>query len=165
MEKDEWKDVPGYEGTYEIHNSGVVMNSRLMRVRSRIGTLGYEVIALQKNGVKGMYYLHRLLALAFIPNPQGKPQVNHIDENRSNNDLSNLEWVTARENINHSLHKFKRGSASKNSKLKEDEVQEILTLIAEGEHTYKQIAAKFGVKDVTISAIKNGRSWAWLTGL
>jgi hypothetical protein len=62
---------------------------------------GYLSISLAKNGRSRIQYIHRLLAITFIPNPENKPQVNHIDGNSLNNDLSNLEWATAKENIRH----------------------------------------------------------------
>lgn len=100
-----WLPVPAYEGLYEVSNLG--------RVRSlpRFGTngkcvsvdlcRGYQRVNLWKNGVLTHKLVHRLVAEAFIPNPENKSQVNHIDGNKRNNNVCNLEWVTASENQIH----------------------------------------------------------------
>jgi hypothetical protein len=72
----------------------------------KIGRGGYYQVSLTKNNKQNTYYLHRLLAEAFLPNPENKPQVNHIDGNKLNNSISNLEWVSIKENAIHA-HKNK----------------------------------------------------------
>ena len=62
---------------------------------------GYERVNLKKDGIEKTMQVHRLVALAFLPNPQNKPEVNHIDENKENNNVDNLEWVTSKENANY----------------------------------------------------------------
>lgn len=105
-EGEEWKDVVGFEGLYYVSNLGRVAsaqfhgvhNFRLMSVYS--DPLGYEFVKLRnwKKGIEKSVPVHRLVAEAFIPNPENKPQVDHIDTNPSNNFLSNLRWVTELEN-------------------------------------------------------------------
>lgn len=110
-----WKPVKGYEGLYEVSNTG--------KVRSRDRTIAYTFcgekhlrtirgtvlkqrsnpeyyrVSLCKNGVTRDGYVHRIVAEAFIPNPYGLSQVNHLDENKANNRADNLEWITPLENV------------------------------------------------------------------
>ena len=102
-----WKDIPGYEGKYQISNLGNVMslhfkrsltNKKLLKPMPD-GRYGYLKVMLRDNGNYKMKTIHRLVAEAFIPNPEGKPNVNHIDSNPKNNRADNLEWCTQKENI------------------------------------------------------------------
>lgn len=113
-----WKDIVGYETRYQISNSGKVKSLPMSMgaikwkpEKIRLGSLhhtGYLIIKLRKDKIPKMYPIHRLLALAFIPNPENKPQVNHKDGDKLNNSLDNLEWVTQRENT---IHAYKIGLA------------------------------------------------------
>lgn len=116
-----WRDIPGYEGLYQVSDLGRVRSlDRISYVppndwqkdgfyRTRKGKLlsssidgsGYAFVTLCRERVKRSFKVHRLVAEAFVSNPHGKPQVNHIDGNKANNAASNLEWVTDRENIGH----------------------------------------------------------------
>ena len=116
-EKEIWKDIEGYEGLYKVSNMVRVKsverirwnNGGYCKVPERIlkpgkDRCGYLYVILCKEGIKKKYYVHRLVAEAFIPNPDNLPQINHIDENKENNHVDNLEWVTCKENINHGTH-------------------------------------------------------------
>jgi hypothetical protein len=109
-----WKDVPGYEGNYIISNMGVIKslrhrhgNRKTPRVVSQSLVGGgkrdqlYLGVNLYKESVLKRLLVHRVIALVFIPNPLGKPHVNHINLNRLDNSIANLEWVSHRENICH----------------------------------------------------------------
>lgn len=98
-----WKDIDGYKGLYQISNKGRVKS--LYKGSERIlkpcdDGHGYYHIILCNDGVSKTFKLHRLVAQAFIPNLENKPQVNHKDENKLNNCVDNLEWSTAKENSN-----------------------------------------------------------------
>ena len=84
---------------YQIYKDGRVQNIKTKRILTNsIGTDGYYHVCLQKDGINKQYSIHRLLALAFIPNPENKPCIDHIDRNRINNTLENLRWATHAEN-------------------------------------------------------------------
>ena len=104
---EEWKDIKGYEGLYQVSNLGTV-KSKTGRIRKTTFTnSGYELVVLYNNCKSKGFTIHRLVAESFIPNPENKPQVNHIDEDKTNNMVSNLEWVTAKENVNHGTRTLK----------------------------------------------------------
>lgn len=98
-----WKHIVGYEGIYQISNFGnVKRNEKLLKIKYKNN--GYAFVCFSRNNSLKYFHVHRLVAQAFIPNPENKPTVNHIDGVKSNNKLSNLEWNTFSENA---LHSFK----------------------------------------------------------
>lgn len=114
MTKEIWRPIKGYEGYYEVSSHGRVRSldryvNSWQGLKLRKGRIlkhdasccGYIMVLLCKDDRHSHKLVHRLMAQAFIPNPENKPQVNHIDEVKSNNYVSNLEWVTPGENINH----------------------------------------------------------------
>lgn len=131
--KEVWKDIKNYEGYYLISNLGnvksldryvynIALKSKLYTVerifkgkilKTSIDNHGYLQVNLSKNGKVKRFHVHRLVAEAFIPNPQNKPQVNHIDGNRANSNKNNLEWVTDRENKIHAWKKLPRKTTKK----------------------------------------------------
>lgn len=114
-EKEVWKDVMGYEGLYEISSfgslkrlkrttlgkNGVEYNYPELIIKGDYDKDGYIRTTMSKNKNKKTKKLHRLVAEAFIPNPNNYPEVNHLDETKDNNRVSNLEWTTTRGNANH----------------------------------------------------------------
>jgi hypothetical protein len=102
-----WKDIEGYEGLYMVSDKGyVVRNGKKLKVR--LTKTGYARIGLCKNNKAKDFYLHRLVANAFIDNPNNKVTVNHKDGDKLNNSVSNLEWATHSENIIHSYKQLGR---------------------------------------------------------
>lgn len=100
----EWRDVVGYEGLYSVSNTGEIFSHITNRVlKHNIMSTGYHTVELfKRNGEKSKRVLvHRLVAAAFLPNSFNYPQVNHLDENKGNNCADNLEWCTAKYNMNY----------------------------------------------------------------
>lgn len=111
-----WKDIKGYEGLYQVSNLGNVKSLARVVPHKITGSrtipekilkpnsddVGYLYVSLSKDGKKKNPKIHRLVAEAFIPNPKNLPQVNHIDENKLNNRVTNLEWSTSLDNLNYS---------------------------------------------------------------
>lgn len=104
-----WKPILGWEDFYMISDTGVVMNIKTNKVKkSFLNNFGYMRVTLENknhNPTKQRFYIHRLVAIHFLPNPRNCEEVNHIDCNTQNNNVKNLEWVTKQENELHS-HKF-----------------------------------------------------------
>jgi hypothetical protein len=107
--KEIWKAVDGYEGLYEVSNLGRVKSMRYANsnssnprvLKSPITKGGYPHVGLYKNKKPITRNVHCLVASAFIPNPNNYPTINHIDEDKTNNNVDNLEWCTQEENNNH----------------------------------------------------------------
>lgn len=143
-------------GNYTIYSDGRVRNNRLRRwVNDNIPNhAGYI-----RSGHK---FLHKLVAEAFIPNPDNLPEVNHKDGNKLNNAVENLEWCTREKNIQHAfekgLIKMGKGEAAGNVKLKEHEVLEIRRLYAEG-RTQQSLAEQFNISRGTIGKITTRKIW------
>lgn len=114
-------DIKGYEGLYKVSDNGDVYSlnkkgfSGLYKLKKEVDICGYYRVSLSKNGKHTHKRVNRLVAEAFIPNTENKPIVNHIDYDRKNNSVSNLEWVTQKENVIHST----RSGRYKNNRAKE----------------------------------------------
>lgn len=117
MKKEIWKDIPEYEGYYQISNlgrlktlkrEGFILNDRIRK--SVKDQKGYLKLGLNKNNKKKMFRISRLVAEAFIPNPNNYPQINHKDGNKQNNHYKNLEWCN---NSQNRIHGFRTGLIKK----------------------------------------------------
>lgn len=152
-----WKDIIGYEGLYQISNCGRVKRSHYTagttihpkqlkekEVTVWVDTWGYLRVHLNHRGVRKAFRVHRLVAQAFIPNPSNLPQVNHIDGNKSNNKVSNLEWCT---NIYNQEHARKTGLRKMG--LTEEEKAEVYHKWQSGK-SYRTLAKEYGVCHSTI---------------
>lgn len=99
MEK--WKDIDGFEGKYQISSWGRVRNRDGLILKPYMNNKGYLKISLQQGRRAIKKRVHRLVAIAFIPNPENLPQVNHKDGNKTNNSFTNLEWISNSDNLKH----------------------------------------------------------------
>lgn len=150
MNNEIWKDIKGYEGIYQVSNLGRVYNSKYHRFLSTPTNRKkkYVDVALNKNGVAKSYKVHRLVADAFIPNPNNLPFVNHKDENPSNNCVDNLEWCTNEYNLKYgNAHKKQ---ALSRSVLTAHQILECYNLMKNG-YSMTDIGKIYGVSGQTIS--------------
>ena len=156
-----WRDVVDYNGLYRVSNLGRVKS---MRFNGRILTgsinhSGYMVVNLTKDGVTKHKFIHRLVATAFIDNPENKPFINHIDSNPLNNVIDNLEWCTQAENVHHAMKKGRLvaplGEENGKSKLDKSRVLQIRKAW-EAHHNYSLVGRLFDVNAGTVWAIING---------
>lgn len=172
MKPDEiWKDVVGYEGYYQVSNYGAVrsldrLNKSGKRFKGRLVTQsncnGYCRVGFTI-GYGGKHLLvHRLVAIAFIANPENKLQVNHIDNNRSNNHHENLEWCTPKENVVHAIKlgvfAYSINERNGTSKFTNEQVRNIKKRLLQGV-SGASLALEFNVTRDTIMNIKMGRTW------
>lgn len=174
---EEWRDIPGYEGLYQVSNHGRVRGlDRVVARRGQASTAirgrvlfqsvnprwGYMQAGLHRDGKGRTWRVHQLVALAFIgPNPTHL-DVNHIDTDKKNNRADNLEYCTRKRNLEHAREHGigdKRGEKHHGAKLTADQVVEIRQRFADGELGYR-LAAEYGVARSQISRIVNGRRWA-----
>jgi hypothetical protein len=173
-----WKDIEGYEGYYQVSNLGRVKSlQRTVYGRKgsarpvqekvlspRINKYGYSTTVITSGGFKRYVSVHRLVAIAFIPNPDNLPQVNHINGIKTDNRVENLEWVTAKENVRHSYDVLNRkgfsarGTARKNAKMNDEIVADIKREIEKGT-SLVVLAKKYGVVYKSIHQIKAGVRW------
>lgn len=115
IDKEEWKNIQGYDGYYEISNHGRVksLHGRKPRILSPGITSKYVSVCLSIGDLKKMHRVHRLVAEAFIPNPESKPEVNHGDGIKTNNHWKNLAWSTKSENTLHAYEVLGRVGPNK----------------------------------------------------
>ena len=145
--------IDGFEN-YEVSNLGRVKNIKSGRIlKPKLRRDGYLGFRLYENNKQKYLLLHRIIATAFIDNPEEKPQVNHIDENKLNNDLSNLEWCTAKENMIHGT-RTKRAAEKHFKKVIQLDLND--NVLNEFE-SIKQAERETGVFATSISACCNGK--------
>ena len=165
LEGEIWKDIEGYEGIYLVSNKGRV--KRIMHRKNPTNTIintslnatGYHKIALTLNGKGFCKILSRLVAQAFIPNPENKPQVNHL-KGKDDNRAESLEWSTSKENINHAwetgLSTAKKGDKHNMAKLTEKEVLEIRAIKG---MTKKDIGKLYNIGEAAVGKIIYRQRW------
>lgn len=166
--KEEWKEIINSEGKYLISNYGRVKslkNGRERILKTRKTHDGFLWYSLSFKGNVRTLRAHRLVAEYFIPNPDNKPTVNHIDGNKENNRVDNLEWATLKEQMKHAyenrLKKPVQGALQGNSLLSEEEVKEIRRVYKSHSKEFGMIplAKKYNVSVSTINKCVGRRSY------
>lgn len=181
MPKEEWRPVQGFEGIYEVSNRGGFRTlehhvtfpwngrefTKLVRARihkQHLTDRGYVKLTLKHKGIQTHEFVHRMVARAFIPNPHNLPVVNHLNSNRADNRVENLEWCTLFDNIQHGIkygqgHHY--GELHGRSILTDEGVLSIRSRLAQG-HSVRSLAEEYRVSDTTIYKVKLGQSWTHL---
>ncbi len=169
MEKEIYKEIAGFPN-YLVSNLGNVKNKNSNKLLKPYLTRGYPRVSLyDANGKRYCKLVHRLVAQAFIPNPENLPVVNHISGIKTDARVSNLEWVSHSENLSHAHNNGLRpliNTQGKNNgfaKLTEIQVIQIRQLLADGKLTQKTIASQFGVSRSTVRDIKLARRWSHIS--
>lgn len=155
---EKWKPIEGFNGIYEVSNLGRIKSNALEKPHIKklsCKRLGYPYTMLYLNGKATWVNVHRVVAKTFIPNPENKPCVNHIDGNKANNKVSNLEWCTRSENTRHAFKTglMDKGQNHKSSKLLDKEVKSIRKKYSTGKYTQKELGRIYNVRQSTISRI------------
>ena len=185
--KEVWKliDYKNVPSIYEVSNLGGIRRvSHKLKTKNQFGLCnavrkekvlrpcensgGYLMFRLMVGGKKQVHLVHRIVATAFIPNPEGKPCVNHKDFNKSNNCVSNLEWVTYRENTLHATQNgvlvSYKGRESNLAKYTEEEVKKVYTMCKSGVSQSKA-GGIMGIPRSTVGSIMQKVSWKHITDL
>lgn len=168
IEDEEWKDIEDLDSVYQVSNFGRVRKKSNHRIKAivwdgRYYKFGYDY---PKDGMehKGWYRVHRAVAKAFIPNPLNKKTVNHIDGDRRNNRVDNLEWATYKEQSEHSVRVLKNqcGENNYNAQYTNEQVREIRRLFEKEGWTVSQIKERFGGRVSNIRKILNYERWKYI---
>ena len=171
-----WKDIPGYDGLYQVSNlgrvkslpkkrwNGYVFTSRKERIlKPGNDNDGYERVVLCKNKRRKTYKMHRLVITTFVG--VSRLEVNHINGNKADNNIENLEYCTRSENMKHAfktgllLPKEQKGENNVNATLTDEKVKEIRNLYRGGKYFYRDLAIIYNVGIATISDVINRRTW------
>ena len=163
-----WKQIDGYEGRYSVSTYGRVKTiyhgkEHILSLRNKYKSRpnkAYYHVRLSEKGVLKDFFVHRLVAIAFIPNPHNKPVVNHKDGDKFNCHVDNLEWVTEQENHDHAVATglLVYGKVCPIFKITDDTAREIKIAIQAGERS-KTIADRYNVSKTTISMIRTNKLW------
>lgn len=167
--EEKWKDVVGYEEYFKVSDLGRIYSKRTNKIlKLGVSKTGYSVLSTRIGGRAGKahcFRIHRLVAQAFIDNPEDKSCVNHKDGDKLNNHVINLEWCTQQENVQHAvdigLTVAAKGENSGTSKLTNEQIRYIRRVYKPFCDTFgvRALAKKFGVVHSGISRIVNNKSW------
>lgn len=169
---DEFYDVVGYEGLYKINTIGAIKScdkyidnkwggksKRIEKFLSpSIDKNGYLRVVLTKNKKTKTFFIHKLVALTFLEDPQNKKIINHIDKNKKNNYYKNLEWCTCKENVRHSIEEYV-GSGNGNSKINETVALYIKKVLKFKKLTISEISKNTNISKWIIADINRNKNW------
>lgn len=156
--QEEWRDVPEYEGLYRVSNLGRVFRvDKGYFVTLQAFKTGYIFVALYKHSKRKLFRIHRLLMAVFVGTPPPRHEVNHLDGDKTNNQLSNLEYVTRSQNIRHAIATLGHyhGVSHSLAKLNDEAVR----FIRSSTLSKRELAEKFGVTTGTINCVIKGKTW------
>lgn len=166
LDGEEWRWIRGYEDCYQISNFGRTKSFMLAMPRILVPSFhqkGYLLISLNKGGKRKNFCVHRLVAETFIPNPDGKPEIDHRDGCKLNNFVENLRWTTRGENLRYAVEMglIKSGEDNYLAAFTAEQIREIRRIFIKGDHEYgmNALARKFGVGVATIQRIVNGERY------
>lgn len=162
--------IPGYEGQYSVTKDGRVYSHARYDSRGHLSkgkwlnpaedNKGYLRVNLYADGVRTTVKVHRLVAQVFIPNQHNKPEVNHINGDKADNTIENLEWSTGSENLRHAfsigLKKGAKGVLNGRAKLSEADV---IAIRGSGHAPLKVLSNKYRVTETQISTVRRGKAW------
>jgi hypothetical protein len=164
MNKDSWQPIARWGGRYEVSEDGRVRRSDGTILKQWKNDCGYPLVRLSRP--RAVERVHRLVAEAFVPNPTGRPCVNHINNDRADNRASNLEWCTQKENLIHASKQGRLqrdywiGRRSPNAKLTDEQAAEIRAAYAAGGVSWAELGRRYGICKKSIGRIVNGVSYA-----
>lgn len=148
-----WKDIKGFNGKYQISDLGQVRNAKGNILKGHTNNKGYQMVHLRAKGISKLCSIHRLVAVHFIPNPDNLPQVNHKDENKLNNAVSNLEWCIQSYNNNYGTRNKRMSNTKRNNTYNMKQV-----ICIETEIVYpstREAERQTGIDNSQISAVCN----------
>lgn len=161
-----WIYIDGCKSIYKIRSNGIIVSTEYQGKKRKtehemlggIDADGYRIVALTHNGRKKTYKVHRVVAQYFIPNPFDKPEVNHKDGNKINNNIENLEWVYTFENVQHAMEHDLRYTVNS-----EEYIHLVCQLLESNEYSISDIHRISGVSKETIRKIKNKTHFVWIS--
>jgi hypothetical protein len=170
-----WIDIEGYNGQYKLSNMGIIKSFKNKKVRdgivlkprrTRKNNNWYLAVVVQDKGIRRSPRLHRIVAEYFIPNPENKREVNHIDGDKNNNRVDNLEWSTPKENADHAKKTglILKGENCPRSILTEEQVI-MLRSRSYGYGDKRRICKELGIDECTLFFVLSGKSWSHLNHL
>lgn len=181
--KEIWKPIKNYEGLYEVSNNGRIRSvDRVVEFNTAYGKQerffkgkiisqhfdgkkNYLFVILSKNGKQKMRNVHRIVAENFISNPKNYPEVNHIDENKTNNNVGNLEWCDHKYNNNYGIKSFaSKGERNAMNKFSEETIKEIRSVYIHRDKEFglTPLSKKYGISLSHLCSIVKGRRWGWV---
>lgn len=171
--KEIWKDIKGFEGVYQISNLGNVkslprkagttyLREKILKPRKHTG--GYSIVSLGRGYKYKNYFIHRLVAEAFLPNPLGLLEVNHIDENKTNNNVENLEWCDRIYNTNFNGLSYRKWN-SRRKKYKYTDLSTGQYKIYENKDSYSEMEKDGFIGWVRACANKSDHGYKYKGGL